>query len=129
MEFCYSGLKQKDVITVGEGKNLGKVCDLTFSFPENFIIGLTVTGCRGFKFNRQEIFIPISNVRKIGQDAILVNISPPDSGGSVPPPPKKSCSGEKNNCLSSPLQNGAPFNCPPDMCQPRDSRRSYDEYE
>ena len=72
MEVNFSSLKQKDVINVIDGKNMGRVCDLSFSFPENCVLGFTVTGCKGFKFSKQEVFIPIKNVTKIGKDAVLV---------------------------------------------------------
>lgn len=109
MEFTFSRLKQKDVINISDGKNLGKVCDITVTFPENNFTGITVTGCKGFKFTRQEVFIPVSNVVKIGEDAVLVKLS-----DGKPPhdcPPKR------------------PDNCPPPK-RPHDcDRRSYDEYE
>lgn len=108
MEFTFSRLKQKDVINISDGKNLGKVCDITVTFPENNFTGITVTGCKGFKFTRQEVFIPVSNVVKIGEDAVLVKLS--DGKPPQDCPPKR------------------PDNCPPK--RPRDcDRRSYDEYE
>lgn len=122
MEVTYSSLKQKDVINLLDGRNLGKVCDITFSFPENNVLGFTVTGCKGFKFSKQEIFIPIRSVVKIGDDAVLVKFGKSDS----PPekPPKKPNCPPPNNCCPPP--------CPPDNCCPPqrpDNRRSYDEYE
>ena len=108
MEVTYSALKQKDVINLADGKHMGKVCDLTFNFPSGGILGLTVTGCKGFKFTRQELFVPIKCVQKIGEDAVLINF-----GGGQPPP--------------KPPQN----NCPPDFPPPPppQNRRSLDEYE
>lgn len=124
-EQTFSDLKKKDVINLNDGKNLGKVCDITFTFPENNVQGFTVTGCKGFRFSKQEVFIPISAVTKIGQDAVLVKLGkegkpeppcPPHNGDCPPPncPPP-------NNC--PPWQGGNP---PPRPPQPR---RSYDEYE
>lgn len=107
MEFLFSQLKQKDVINLSDGKNLGKICDITVTFPENNFTGVTVTGCKGFKFNRQEVFVPVKNIVKVGEDAVLVKLSSekPDC------PPKR-----------------PPKDCPPE-CPPRGDRRSYDEYE
>lgn len=113
MEFSFSELKQKEVINVADGRHLGKVCDLTFTFPEGKIIGFTVTGCKGFKFTKQEVFLPIKCVVKIGEDAVLVSLSE-----SAPPPPP----GKGQPC---PPPAGQPF-CPP---PPPQSRRSLDEYE
>ena len=113
MEFTFTQLKQKDVVSVIDGKNLGRVCDITLSFPENNLLGLTVTGCRGFHFSKQDMFIPIRQVVKIGEDTVLVKMEQRDDC-SPPPPPKRPPKCPPNNCPPNP--------CPPD-------RRSYDEYE
>lgn len=121
MEVTFTSFKQKDVVNLLDGKNLGRVCDITFSSPENRVLGLTVTGCKGFHFTKQEIFLPIQTVVKIGDDAVLVKF-----GKSEPPadkPPQKPC--PPNDC---------PPPCPPNNCPPPHSnhggdRRSYDEYE
>lgn len=129
MEFTFSQLKQKDVISITDGKNLGKVCDVTFSYPENHLIGLTVTGCKGFRFTKQDLFIPIKNVVKIGEDTVLVKM---EEKCPQPKPPK--CPPE--NCPPK----RPPNNCPPNVCPPNNfpppypppfppDRRSYDEYE
>lgn len=123
MEFTFSQLKQKDVISLTDGKNLGKVCDVTFSYPENNLLGITVTGCRGFRFSRQDLFIPIGNVVKIGEDAVLVKMRDKEN---CPPPEKP------------PKPDKCPPKRPPDNCPPpyppkyppnNYDRRSYDEYE
>lgn len=122
METTFGEIKQKDVINLINGAHLGRVCNITFSFPENKVIGYTVTGCRGFKFSKQEIFLPINCIVKIGQDAVLVKFGKEEEG----PPPNKSPKGcPPPNC------------CPPEFppCPPQNNyrpgggRRSYDEYE
>ncbi len=120
MEVNFSFLKQKDVINLNDGKNMGKVCDLSFTFPENNVLGFTVTGCKGFKFSKQEVFIPIKNVIKIGKDAVLVKYGDKDDKPDCPPPcpPKQPC---PPPC--------PPNNCPPPCPPPKPNRRSYDEYE
>lgn len=110
MEFTFTSLKQKDVINLGDGKNMGKVCDATFTFPESNLLGVTVTGCKGFKFSRQEVFIPVKSIVKIGEDAVLVNFGEKPQKGKTCPPKR-------------------PPDCPPPPCCPPDDRRSYDEYE
>lgn len=45
-----------DVVSVTDGKNLGKVCDLAFYFPECRIKGIYVTGCKGFRFSKADVF-------------------------------------------------------------------------
>jgi sporulation protein YlmC with PRC-barrel domain len=102
MEVLYNKLKKKDVVSLSDGKNLGRVCDMEFFYPQNNLKGYYVTGCRGFKFNKQQLFIPVGNIVKIGEDVILTNFNckPPQ-----PKPPK----GERGN------------NCPPQNCQPQNN--------
>lgn len=124
MEVIFSELKQKEVISIADGRHLGKVCDLSFVFPEGKVTGLTVTGCKGFKFTKQEIFLPLKCVVRIGEDAVLVNFSenPP------PPPPNGK---DRQYCPSGfqpPAPPPPPF-CPPPPAPPQQSRRSLDEYE
>lgn len=116
MEFTYNALRQMDVISVSDGRHLGRVCDLLFDFPEGRVRGFYVTGCKGFRLGRQDIFIPLKSVVRIGEDVILTD-------ADDIPPPKKPCRKPKREC------------CPPDFEQngghcgaPKD-RRSYDEYE
>ena len=113
MEINFSQLKQKDVISLVDGKCLGKVCDIALCFPENRIQGLLVTGGRALRFFRQETFLPVSAIVRIGEDAILVNFDPKEGGGK-PCPPQSSC---------PPPQQP----CPPP--QPPKPRRNFDEYE
>ncbi len=124
MEVSFSSLKQKDVINLTDGRHMGKVCDISFTFPENNVLGFTVTGCKGFKFSKQEVFIPIKQVTKIGKDAVLVKFG--EEKNDCPPK-----GGPKRDCPSPcPPNNCPPFNCPPDDCPPpKPNRRSYDEYE
>lgn len=116
METTFLALKQKDVINLNDGKHLGKVCDVTMDFPKADVLGFTVTGCKGFRFSKQEIFLPVSCVVKIGEDAILVKF------GKEP---------DRPDCKP----NAKP-DCKPDPCggfnggfSPNGGRRSYDEYE
>lgn len=116
MEFTFTQLKQKEVINLNDGKNLGKVCDASFTWPENKFTGITVTGCRGFKFGRQDVFIPVCDITKIGEDTVLVKLGGDKPGDKPPKPPH----GGRPNCPPP-----CPPHCPP--CPP--DRRSYDEYE
>ncbi|MCH5147800.1 MAG: PRC-barrel domain-containing protein [Clostridiales bacterium] len=115
MEITFSELKQRDVINLIDGKHMGKVCDISFTFPKGDVLGFTVTGCKGFRFSKQEIFLPIKSVVKIGQDAVLVKFGKEEPPPSPPGPPR------------CPPPNNPP-NCPPNF-QPPQNRRNYDEYE
>ena len=127
MELSFHDLKQKDVISVGDGKNLGKVCDISLSFPECNWLGITVTGCKGFKLtNKREEFIPVSLIVKIGEDAILVK--PNEKPAPCPPPPKDKC---PPPCPPQPCPPNRPPHNPhnlPNNFQNAD-RRDYGEYE
>ncbi len=110
MEINFSQLKQKDVVSLADGKNLGKVSDIGLCFPENRVTGLFVSGgSRIFRFLRQEIFLPVNCIVRIGEDAVLVNFSPKDAPPKACPPP----------------QPPSPVPPPP----PPKPRRNFDEYE
>ena len=106
MELSFSELRMKEVINTQDGKRLGKITDIIFCYPENRLLGIIVPGNKAFAFKKEELFIDLRNVVKIGDDVVLVNVAPATKG----PPPKQPC---------SPV-------CPP----PRENgRRSYEEYE
>ena len=107
MEFSFNEHRQMDVVSVSDGKNLGRVCDIAFEFPEGKLRGLFVTGGKGFRFARQEQFIPLASIVKIGEDVIITGECAPRE-----PPCRK------------------PRPCKAELCShaPKD-RRSYDEYE
>ena len=120
MEFLFSQIKKMDVVSVNEGKNLGRVCDIAFFYPENKVKGFFVTGSRGFHFSKSDVFIPMPQIVKIGEDVILVNTSE-----KPPKPPKGERPCPPNNC--PPFPPCPPNNCPPPY--PPDPRRSFDDYE
>lgn len=109
MELSFNDIKKLQVICLNDGKNLGRVCDATIIYPENRIKGFTVTGGKGFKFMREEQFIPWEQIVKIGEDALLVRRE--EKGKKCPP-------------------QGVP--CPPNpFCPPPDThgRRGAEDYE
>ncbi len=148
MEYLFSKLKKLDVVSVTDGKNLGKLCDISFTLPDGKIKGFFATGCKGFKLTKSEVFIPLCDLVKVGEDTILVKFGkPPKDGKPCPPPPHGDggCPPNKQppcppnfqpNC---PPNNQPPFppyppnfqpNSPPNFSQrPADPRRSYDDYE
>ena len=103
MELSFSTLRAKEVVNTQDGRKLGKVCDIVFCYPENRWIGLIVPGGRGFS-RKQELFLELRNIVKIGEDVILVNVGFPRAqktdkrgrGMPVPPPPPPAygCQGE-----------------------------------
>lgn len=113
METSFSELKCKEVINVCDGKRLGKVNDVVFTYPEGKVLGIVAPGGRGFRFGKGDLFIDLKNVSKIGVDVILVEIR------SAPKPDKK-----KGNKWG----NDYPPPEPPHRNPPPD-RRDYGEYE
>ncbi len=95
METSFLELKQKEVVNLCDGKRLGKVCDVVFSYPEGKVQGIVAPGGRGFRWGKADLFIDLKNVTKIGVDVVLVEIrSAPakqdkkkGKWGDYPPPP------------------------------------------
>ncbi|MGN0798214.1 MAG: YlmC/YmxH family sporulation protein [Christensenellales bacterium] len=82
METTFTELRSKEVINALTGKMLGNICDIVLDLRCNRILGFVVPGCKNF-FNifkpSQEIFIPFSQVCRIGEDIILVEVAEPPS--------------------------------------------------
>lgn len=96
-----------------DGKRLGKVCDVVFTFPEGRVKGIVVPGCKGFRFGRADVFIDLKNVSKIGVDVVLVDIREPIERD------KKRDKCDEGRCPPE----------PPPRPHPRPDRRDYGEYE
>lgn len=113
MEMNFSELRAKEVINTQDGRKLGRVCDLVLCYPENRWLGIVVPGARGFG-RKNELFIELKNVVKIGEDVILVNVGFPQRQGCG-----KRVHGMPVSCADSTMggTNGVPRN------------RNYEEFE
>lgn len=116
METSFSELKQKETINVCDGRRLGKVCDVVFTYPEGKVQGIVVPGGRGFRWGKDDTFVELKNIVKIGEDVVLVELK-----GVVQCEPKKE-KWERPNCSPPPPPPGPP------QPRPRD-RRDYGDYE
>lgn len=103
MKTSFSELKQKEAINVSDGKRLGKPCDLVFSYPDGCLLGILVPGGRGIRWGKDELFVELKNVVKIGEDVILIKLA---SGNK--------CESEEEKCERS--------NCPPFDLKSHDRR-------
>lgn len=118
MKLTYNELKKREVINMADGKSFGHITDIELDFPKGILTGITVQGrkvCALFSFfNRSKLFIPQSEIIKIGGDAILVNVK---CGGSCSPNVNlaNQNSTQKKNC-SPPCPPPCPP-CPP-PCPP-----------
>ena len=74
MELSYGELKKKSVINILDGKDLGRVCDMVFTYPEGKIKAVIVPGKRNAFFKTNELIISFRCIEKIGDDAILVKL-------------------------------------------------------
>ncbi len=120
METSFLELKQKQVVNICDGKQLGKVCDVVFTFPEGKVQGIVAPGGKGFRWGKADLFIDIRNVTKIGVDTVLVEVK------SAPAKDKKKSSrGEYPPPQPSPQQDPPPFL----RGNPQSDRRDYGEYE
>ena len=101
MELSFSELRAKEVINTQDGRKLGKVCDISLCYPENKWLGVVVPGGKGFG-KKNNLFIELKNIVRIGEDVILVNVGMPKkdvdkckgSGCSATPP--SGCTCERN---------------------------------
>ncbi|MCI9504700.1 MAG: YlmC/YmxH family sporulation protein [Clostridia bacterium] len=116
METSYTELKCKEVINLCDGKRLGKVCDVVFTYPEGRVQGIVAPGGRGFRFGKGDLFIDLKNISKIGIDVVLVDIR------SAPKPEKKKGGSKWGSDYQPPAEEPPPRRPPAD-------RRDYGEYE
>ena len=96
METSFAELHKKEAVNLTDGKRLGRVCDVVFTYPEGRVQGIVVPGGKGFRWGRAELFIDLKCVKKIGIDVILVDIKAapkPEKRGrwGGPPPRETSC--------------------------------------
>lgn len=73
----FSKLRQKEVVNVQDGARLGFICDLIVDHCTGKICGIVVPGPSRFSFlfrGERDQVIPWRNIRKIGEDVILVEI-------------------------------------------------------
>ncbi|GHV18135.1 PRC-barrel protein [Clostridia bacterium] len=67
-------LRKKEIIDVCDGKRLGFVCDCEIDVCSGKLVAIIVPRGNGFGFWRQEdIVIPWHNIKKIGDDIIIVD--------------------------------------------------------
>ena len=87
MEVTYQQLRCKEVICLEDGKKMGRITDLVFTFPEGKVCGITVPGEKSGLFkSAADILIELCQIQTIGEDVILVK------GARRPPlPPKPDC--------------------------------------
>ncbi len=71
MNYSFTELKKKTVINISNGKKLGKITDITVSFPKCCLESFTVSPCFCFFSGEKTVLTPC-DIEKIGEDAVLV---------------------------------------------------------
>ncbi len=72
--------RHKEVINICDAKRLGCVCDVDIDFCTGTVNAIVVPGCGGNGFfpcffrGNGDIVIPWENIRRIGEEIILVEI-------------------------------------------------------
>ena len=72
----YNELKKKSVVNVLDGRKLGKIKDVIFTFPEGKITAFVV-GEQRFLFAQDDYKINLCCINKIGDDTVLVSLAEP----------------------------------------------------
>lgn len=78
MDISFCKLRNKEVVNICDGKNLGNISDIIIDTTCGKILGLIVPANSKNFFNffksNNDIFIPYNRICKIGKDTILVDI-------------------------------------------------------
>lgn len=79
MDISFVDIREKEVINIYDGKKLGHVVDIIFDRQSGKVTGVVVPGIKRFMRKSEDIFIPIENLKKIGEDVLLVRLEPQES--------------------------------------------------
>lgn len=77
IQLSFTELRKKDVVNMVDGRRLGRIIDIVFDIKGR-IIGLVTPGFRRMLFlkSTDDIFVPWCDIKKIGDDVILVELKP-----------------------------------------------------
>ncbi len=70
-------LRCKEVVNVVDGRRLGHIVDVVFNLENGCLLGVVVPGEKSFWNvfkNGTELFIPLSQIVKVGEDTVLVEL-------------------------------------------------------
>ncbi|MDD3831256.1 MAG: YlmC/YmxH family sporulation protein [Clostridia bacterium] len=72
MDITYNELRSKEVINIVDGRRLGRVCDLVISGTNCSVLGIVVPSERRIFKGKDDLFISFRQIKRIGDDCILV---------------------------------------------------------
>lgn len=77
IQLTFCELRRKDVINIVDGRKLGRIIDIVFNIKGQ-IQGLVTPGIRrwGIFKSNDNIFVPWRDIKKIGEDVIIVELRP-----------------------------------------------------
>lgn len=73
-----SELSKKDIINLKDGKRIGKIVDVEFDINNGYMIKFIIESTNVIKSifsNSEELTIKFSQIKKLGEDVILIDIS------------------------------------------------------
>lgn len=76
MEITFSEARSKEIINLYDGKRLGRIVDVSFERETGRVLGFIVPGEKKLFKKSEDLFIPLELIKKIGEDVILVKLSP-----------------------------------------------------
>ncbi len=77
MDTSFLELRCKEVVNIVDGRRLGHIVDVVFNLESGCVLGIVVPGEKSFwqAFKGgTELFISLSQIVKIGEDAVLVEL-------------------------------------------------------
>lgn len=74
MELSYNELRCKEVVNLQNGARMGKIIDMIFQTDGQQLLGLVVPGVRKLFKASEDIFVPWTDISKIGEDVILITL-------------------------------------------------------
>ncbi len=72
-----SELQRKDIVSIRDGKRVGKIIDVEFDIKSGYMIHFVIEKAHFFKSifsNTDELTIKFSQIKKLGEDVILIDI-------------------------------------------------------
>lgn len=73
-----SELEKKDIINIKDGKKIGKIVDVVFDVNNGYMIKFIIESSSILKnifSSSEELTIKFSQIKKMGEDVILIDIS------------------------------------------------------
>lgn len=77
MDTSFLELRCKEVVNIVDGRKLGHIVDVVFNLENGCVVGVVVPGEKSFWNvfkSGAELFIPLGQIVKIGEDAVLVEL-------------------------------------------------------